>query len=229
MNDTVSPGGRRRKKKRPDLKWEPYKGMPFPESLLNDIGLELVYEDRIYVPLTEDQMAGLNAVLETLSERERQLVCWRYKEHLTLEVIGNKVGLSRERVRQILDKAVQKLRYPANLILYKEGLEAHQYRIERANGVKVVITPDMSREEIREILSGKNGLSIYEIGLRIRTVNCLKRAGIETLSQLVEMMYFDPPRFVSIHNLGVTSLKEILEMAEKRCIAIPEVYKTMPL
>lgn len=56
----------------------------------------------------------LRSVLETLSERERQVVSLRYgldgTPSQTLETIGQRLGVTRERVRQIEVKALRKLR-----------------------------------------------------------------------------------------------------------------------
>ena len=52
-------------------------------------------------------------MLKTLNERERRVVKAFYgigEPELTLEEIGNKYGLTRERVRQIKEKAIRRLR-----------------------------------------------------------------------------------------------------------------------
>ena len=52
-------------------------------------------------------------VLKTLNERECRVVKAFYgigEPELTLEEIGNKYGLTRERVRQIKEKAIRRLR-----------------------------------------------------------------------------------------------------------------------
>jgi RNA polymerase primary sigma factor len=56
----------------------------------------------------------LEAELPRLNERERSIVAWRYgladETPQTLDAIGERLGLSRERVRQIEALAIQKLR-----------------------------------------------------------------------------------------------------------------------
>jgi RNA polymerase primary sigma factor len=55
--------------------------------------------------------------LGTLSERERKILQWRFgfdgNEEHSLEEIGQKLGLSRERIRQLEMRAIKKLRHPA--------------------------------------------------------------------------------------------------------------------
>lgn len=57
------------------------------------------------------------ALLETLNAQENKVIKWRYgignNDPLTLEQIGEKLSVSRERVRQIQNKALNKLRKPA--------------------------------------------------------------------------------------------------------------------
>ena len=65
----------------------------------------------------DDTKRAVNAVLATLSEREADILRYRFgmlggRTH-TLEEIGQMYGLTRERVRQIEDRAMRKLRNPA--------------------------------------------------------------------------------------------------------------------
>jgi RNA polymerase primary sigma factor len=70
----------------------------------------------------EDVLSGigreeLEKVLETLTERERTILALRFgltgEEPLTLEEVGKRFGLTRERIRQLEAKALAKLRHPS--------------------------------------------------------------------------------------------------------------------
>lgn len=57
---------------------------------------------------------GLKHELEnTLTEKERYVIVHRYIKDETLEAIGKRLGLTRERIRQLEKKAILKLRHPA--------------------------------------------------------------------------------------------------------------------
>jgi RNA polymerase sigma factor (sigma-70 family) len=67
---------------------------------------------------------SLHKLLGSLTSRERQILQWRFglgqEQDQTLQEIGNELGLSRERVRQIEKGALTKLRKLA----LGEGLDA---------------------------------------------------------------------------------------------------------
>jgi len=89
---------------------------PFSDSEDSSLLDVLVNED---IPTTdmglvnESLKSEIQAALNTLGERERRVIEASYgigQPELTLEEIGEKFGLSRERVRQIKEKAIRKLR-----------------------------------------------------------------------------------------------------------------------
>lgn len=71
----------------------------------------------------EDQVAAnilgevINEVLKTLTDRERIILELRFGlkdgKEMTLEAVGKKYGVTRERIRQIEAKALRKLRHPS--------------------------------------------------------------------------------------------------------------------
>lgn len=68
----------------------------------------------------------VNRVLDTLSEKEAAVVKHYYgispNKHMSLEEIGEVFGLTRERVRQIKEKAIRRLRYTSKSKILKTYL-----------------------------------------------------------------------------------------------------------
>ena len=60
--------------------------------------------------LLKDKELLHNVIQELLDEREMEIIQRRFFEGETLEVVGNRLGLTRERIRQIEEKALKKLK-----------------------------------------------------------------------------------------------------------------------
>jgi len=99
-----------------------------PKALLGRLrrigGLRFLYNRQIYhrgefyddeaEETPQEFVDNLPAVLETLGERERLVLTLRYLEDepRSLAQVAQVVGITRERIRQIEAKALQKLTYP---------------------------------------------------------------------------------------------------------------------
>lgn len=74
--------------------------------------------------LLEEQKEIFKNVLDTLTQRESDILQYRYglktDEPKTLEEIGHIYGLTKERIRQIESAALRKLRQPARVKILKE-------------------------------------------------------------------------------------------------------------
>jgi RNA polymerase primary sigma factor len=89
---------------------------PFVDGEDNSLLDILINDD---APMADRQLvmeslrSEITSVLQLLTERERKIVTAFYgigQPEMTLEEIGNKYGLTRERVRQIKEKAIRRLR-----------------------------------------------------------------------------------------------------------------------
>ena len=69
----------------------------------------------------------LEEILDTLEDREARVVRWYYglnaSRPMTLEEIAECYGISRERVRQIKQKALRRLRHPSRASRLREFLD----------------------------------------------------------------------------------------------------------
>lgn len=90
---------------------------------------ELIADPDISSPIDslirEENLQTIFNVLETLSEREKEILIYRFGlkgAPKTLEEIGTIFNLSRERVRQLEEKALRRLRHPARMAVLKECL-----------------------------------------------------------------------------------------------------------
>lgn len=70
----------------------------------------------------------IESVLDTLSDREAQVLRMRFgftsNHPMTLEEVGKEFGVTRERIRQIENKAIKKLRHPIRAQMLREALSA---------------------------------------------------------------------------------------------------------
>jgi len=60
-----------------------------------------------------DMQRLIAEALDALTEREANVLRWRFWHELTLEEVARKEGVTRERVRQIERGAIRKLRHPS--------------------------------------------------------------------------------------------------------------------
>ncbi len=78
-------------------------------------------------PSLSSSLSDIPQVMDSLSTRERDILYSRFglndRVEMTLEEIAARYGVTRERIRQIQDKALRKLRHPARLRVLQEMSE----------------------------------------------------------------------------------------------------------
>lgn len=161
-----------------------------------------------------------NEVLLDLTERESLCIKEYYKEHLTLDEIGKRHMITRERVRQILAKAERKLKHPAR-VKRMQAVSLYDYLDLLYENKKLKAENETLRlacpyPELKDEPTEKTAydLKVDEVlNLSMRTSNCLKRAGIFTIGDLTEKTETEMMR---IRNFGKRSLTELkLKMGDK--------------
>jgi RNA polymerase primary sigma factor len=89
------------------------------DELIEMIGDESSFENDDYIAVDDNLRQEINKVLEMLDSREAEIVTLYFGLNtnystMTLEEIGDKHNLTKERVRQIKEKALRKLRHNAS-------------------------------------------------------------------------------------------------------------------
>ena len=167
-----------------------------------------------------------------LDEREQKIVFDFFKEEKTLQKIGEEHFITRERVRQIISRSVEKLDYINSKLKWfydddkevKKLFEEKEHKVaELTENLKklsdalvwsnsMYFNDDTTLGEIRAYLKTSEDynrtLTIDDLDLSVRTHNCLYRANIENVLELTQMTEDD---LMKLRNFGKTCLVEIKE------------------
>ncbi|MGN1341144.1 MAG: DNA-directed RNA polymerase subunit alpha C-terminal domain-containing protein [Oscillospiraceae bacterium] len=177
----------------------------YPNNLLYDL-----FDRDWEYPRPADFDGSLEYVLHTLTEREQRIMGFRYKDSLIFEEIGKRECVTRERIRQICAKSLRKLRHPDRLDFLKYGVSGvirREAESARAAALASLPNPDIPESDI----------PIEELELSVRSYNCLKRSGMDTLRELSEMTFED---LCHVRNLGKRSIDEICAMLTRHGLSL---------
>lgn len=157
------------------------------------------YKDEIFhVPNDFDKI--FDNVLSQLNKNEQIAVKLHYFEDSSLSEIGNEIGVSKERVRQILNKALRKLRHPARISLFLDGYKS-DFNIKDLEYIKISDSDLISK--VVEMSDRFN--RIEESDLRKKLVSDKYLKGKNLSSKLID-------RFI---DLGFSSTLDIILNIDK--------------
>lgn len=190
------------------------KHFPYPYNLLACMG-DMPKE------LDADRMHGLTHALSTLTEREQQLIQQYYEDGLTLEDCGKLHHVTRERIREILAKAVRKLCHPSRRRYITDGYAIASGELEReyrgrldAEYARLRAIYDAKIAELQAAIDNPVlppppvNPALEDMELSVRSYNVLKRARKDTLDDVAAMTVDE---LTHVRNLGRKSLQEIIE------------------
>lgn len=183
---------------------------------------ELKYPDNLIKSIFEEEKeyskSGLEEALTTLTEREEEIIRYRFQECKTLREVAKTYNLTVERIRQIEAKALRKLRHPDRVnkivtvsrdeykrleIKYSELQSAYNTLVEayaEIQGASAENVPAIAKA----ILNADK--PIEDLNLSLRSYNAMKRAGCATVKDISKLT-LDELR--SIRNMGRKSEQEI--------------------
>ena len=207
---------------------------PYPYNLLDDI-----FDEPFDHEVTDDEMAGLNQILSTFTERERHVIKLRYEEEKSLEETGRTLHLTRERIRQIEARIIRKMHHPSkrNVIRYgvegsikKNALDLRESELNKREEKLKLLEEELANKgaDIKELdkpavgslaydeAVTKPGRSysepsqaFYDLDLSVRSYNCLARANVVTVHDIIDRIR--DGSIIRVRNLGRKSLEEIIE------------------
>lgn len=179
--------------------------------------LAMRHREEIMPIWTDEAFALIGRALKSLTTREEQVIRLSYgigvEKLRTLKEIGDEMGVTRERVRQILAKALRKLRHPARglSILWKPiGNVVHETlerkRAEEEKKARLAESADVLRNMVPVASIPILVRPLEELDLSVRSFHCLRNAGVTDLFDLVQ---YTEQELLLTKNFGRKSLYEI--------------------
>jgi len=102
-----------------------------------------------------------------------------YEHTYTLDEIGRKLNLSKERIRSLCNEVINQIKQPS----YYQELTLKEIKPEK----------------------------LEDLEFSLRTYNAIRRCGIQTISELMDVVNNNPERLRKTRTLGVKCMEEILE------------------
>lgn len=103
---------------------------------------------------------------------------------------------------------------PDDALSQASDILVRHFQISASMGeVPEVEEPEEEEEGIPDVVADR---PIEELGLQVRAFNCLKRAGITTIGEVLERLKKGRDEMLAIRNFGEKSLEELLEALEAK-------------
>ena len=189
----------------------------YPYNLL--IAIRGMADREIPEVLTEDHLAGLEYVLSTLENRERDILLQRYRDGFMRTEIAEVYGIMPERARQIENKACRKLQPLAKWNFIAYGVAGYMKRIatsEYNRGYSVGYSEGYSDGKV----DGAAGITksyasdevlnrpIESLNLSTRAHSCLRMAQCKRIGDVVRLT---DDTISTMRQLGKVSANEIAQ------------------
>lgn len=177
----------------------------------------------------EDLEQGLLYALESLTDRERQFLLFRYRDGKTLYETGAYFSVTGECVRQIELKAIRKLRQPSRKIYLELGLAVAEKTLMENERIKAERQKQWLEATQKQYLIGQGNqelfdeemfkceLGIEHLELSARACHCLVRSDVKSIGDLLKTIgeEMDFSRLLKIRNLGTGTMREIEDRLKK--------------
>lgn len=174
----------------------------------------------LYLPAFEEIFSSV------LDERRQKVVRLRFEAHMTYEAVGNEIGVSKERVHQMIVDSRRVFRKPENFWKLYAVPQTQVFRLkdqlrEMTNSkndleyrVESLLFQIERMKEAEKQEREKNNLpvnaTIAELGLTIRSYHALNSQGIVTVGDLISYTEREVRGFKNIGKSSVFDIKKAL-------------------
>lgn len=155
------------------------------------------------VDIPEDAEDAIMHILEKLNNRYRDILLFRFKYNLKFADIGEKYGLTRERIRQIVNRALRECRDPLNEKILLIGY-AQSEKEKR-----------MDEQEFKERIQSGENFSLEEYKINNRQLYCLIRRGFRCRDDVIDYIQKTESKnpvlaLLNIKGIGIKSAEHII-------------------
>lgn len=186
----------------------------YPYSLIIELEIEMQEDDQYLFDHFEENLQALRdrKISNCVSDKEFKLLDYYYKQNMTLEEVGQLEGVTRERIRQIIFRAIWKLKRYKDIFIYgyenyllKESVEDLKRQLLKQ---QIDLREQLHKKEYNEstLIDSIPDKNIEELNFSVRSYNALKRNQINTLKDLSMLSLYD---IEHIKNIGKKCVLEI--------------------
>lgn len=210
----------------------------YPDNLIADIRLSRIASDQhpdfdpqtIPISLPDDKNASIEYALNCLSTRTTDIMHMRYRENKTYSEIGQQFGVTRERVRQLIDSTINTLAKPEwwNIIncgisaTHRHQIKEYQIEIQRLKDILAESSIPIEKLEKHKAISvyahakPENAIdprttTLFDLCLPHRIYNSLTRANKITIYDVITT---PPEKLLHIRSFGIRSQIEFIKIME---------------
>ena len=165
---------------------------------------------------------NVDAVLSSaLDERRQKILHMRFARKMTYPAIGDEVGSSPERVRQIIGSSIRILREPQYFSQLNAVPECSIHQLQKAAQELSHHNEDLKSQIT--LLCGNNNTEVIEkrsevpldsrvdsLGISVRSINCLIAHGIETVGDLIACKESTLKGFKKLGKVSIADIKTAL-------------------
>lgn len=176
---------------------------PWPYNLFETVLHHDLYGAHIGTILADDQILALKKALDDIPSREKQILIMSFKNRQSLIEISKSLDIGVDKVRQIREGAIMRLERYDQYMIYGYNkytqMMAAQEKARKENNLKKY---NIENDDVLNI-------QVTNLGLSHRACNCLLRAEIYTVKDILECSIVEGR--LQVWNLGVKGTKEILK------------------